>query len=206
MYLRGARDEALVELYLQSMSQPPASYPSDAEVQAAYDARPVVSEVPAQHRLAQIFIAAPRAHDTAADEATRVRLAAVVAKLEAKGADFGAVARADSDEHPAAENGGEIGWSSEAQLVPGIRAAVMGLTKGSVSAPVRLDDGWHIIKLLDTRPASRSPLPEIRPTLVAQLRAERAQALRRAYLAKLLDDSPPAINELALTGLVAKTK
>ncbi|HVI95256.1 MAG TPA: hypothetical protein VM753_14685, partial [Anaeromyxobacter sp.] len=32
------RDQALAELYLDSVSQPPASYPSDAEVQAAYDA------------------------------------------------------------------------------------------------------------------------------------------------------------------------
>ena len=46
----------------------------------------------------------------------------------------------------------------------------------------------------------------MRGALVAELRAERTQALRRAYLAKLLEQNPPAINELALSKVLGKAE
>jgi peptidylprolyl isomerase len=36
------------------------------------------------------------------------------------------------------------------------------------------------------------------------MRAERAAAMRRAYLAELLKQHPPVLNEFALSGLFAK--
>ena len=62
------------------------------------------------------------------------------------------------------------------------------------------------MKVLDTKTASTRPLSEVRDALVAQMRAERAQANRQAYLAKLLEQSPPAINELALSKVLSKSK
>src|SRR5258708_16988382 len=37
--IQRARDNTVVESYLQSVSKPPDSYPSEAELQTAYDAR-----------------------------------------------------------------------------------------------------------------------------------------------------------------------
>ena len=193
------RDQALAELYLDSVSQPPASYPSDAEVQAAYDANQAAFQVPRQFRIAQIFVAA-RKGEPGEDAARKgVELAK---KLERKGADFAALAASESDDKAAGARGGEIGWLAEGQIVPGIRATVTGLAPGAVSAPVRLDDGWHVVKLLETKAAFTRTLAEVRGAVAAQLRAERAKANRQAFLAKLLEQNPPAINELALSKLV----
>lgn len=200
------RDQAITELYLQSVSKPPDGYPKEAEVQAAYDANKRAFDVPRQFRVAQIFVAAARGADKDAEEKARKRIDEVTRKLKQKGADFAAVARSDSDEKEAAQRGGEIGLLTEAQMVPGIRAVVSGLAKDAVSDPIRLDDGWHVVKVLDTKPASTRPLSEVREALVAQMRAERAQANRQAYLAKLLEQSPPAINELALSKVLSKSK
>jgi len=185
------RDAALGELYLASAVQVPADFPSDAEVQAAYDANKSVFLVPRQYRLAQIFIKA------AQDD--RTKLDAVLARLKEKGADFGTLAAQLSDSRPEAEKGGEIGWVAESQIVPEIRQVASGLAKGTVSEPVRAEDGWHIVRLLDTRPAGIAPLADIKPALVARLRQARAQQLRQAYLGQLLQKDPPAINELALS-------
>lgn len=204
-HLARVREEALAELYLRSVAQPPEGYPGQAEIQAAYDANPAAFDAPAQYRVAQLFIAA-RSGDAAAEEKGRVRLEAVLARLREEGADFAAVAREASDERDSAGRGGELGWLAEAQVVPGIRPALQGLAKGAVSAPVRLEEGWHLIKLLDLRPAARRPLAEVREALAAQLRAERAQANRKAYLAKLLEQSPPVVNELSLSGLLPKAR
>jgi peptidylprolyl isomerase len=196
-----ARDEAFTELYLEAVSRPPASYPSDVEVKAAYDANPGAFQVPRQYRVAQIFVAAPKGGDREAEAKARHRADELARKARAKGVDFAAIARAESDEK--AIEGGDLGWLSEPQLVPGIRATIAGLEQGGVSEPVRLDDGWHVVKLVETRPASVRPLAEVRDAIAARLRAERARANRQAYLARLLEQHPPAVNELALAGLLA---
>jgi peptidylprolyl isomerase len=200
-----ARDQALAELYLQSVSKPPEGFPSEAEVQAAYDANRGAFEVPRQYRVAQVFVSAPRG-DAAAEEKGRKRVDAVVKRLREKGADFAAVARAESDDKESASRGGEIGWLAEAQMVAGIRKAVTSLAKDGVSEPMRLDDGWHVVKLLEVRSAATRPLAEVRGAIVAQLRDERSKANRQAYLAKLLERQPPAINELALSKLLAPAR
>lgn len=192
------REGALTELYLQSVSRPPAGYPSGAEVQAAYDAdaNRAAFEVPRQYRVAQIFIAAD----------SKKNADAIAKKLREPDADFAVVARAETEERAAAERGGEIGWLAESQMVVGIRPVVTGLAPGAVSAPVRLDDGWHILKLLEVRPAHKRALSEVRDAIVERLRAERAQANRQAYLARLLEQEPPAINELLLSKVLEPAK
>jgi peptidylprolyl isomerase len=204
--LERVREQALVELYLQTVSRPADGYPTDAQVQAAYDANKSLFQIPRQFRVAQIFAAAAQGADQESQEKARKRIEEAAKKVKQKPAEFADVARGASDEKDAAQRGGEIGWLTEAQIVPGIRATVTGLAKEAISEPVRLDDGWHLIKLLDTRPASVRPLAEVREKLVAQLRAEQAKANRQAYLAKLLEQNPPAINELALARLLAKAR
>jgi peptidylprolyl isomerase len=203
--LERVREEALTELYLDHVSRPPESYPSDAEVQSAYAANRSAFEVPPQYRIAQIFVAGPKG-DAAAEEKGQKRIQTVVRKLRDEKGDFSSLAQAESDDKESASRGGEIGWLAEAQMVPGIRKAVMGLAKGGVTEALRLDDGWHVVKLLDTRPASMRPLAEVRAAIASQLRAERAKANRQAYLAKLLDQNPPAVNELVLSNVLVKGK
>ena len=200
------REQALIDLYLESVSKPPDGFPSDAEVQAAYDASKASLEVPRLFRVAQIYVANAKGADKAAEAEARRKLDAIVKKLGAKSADFAAIARAESDDAQTAGKGGEIGWLTEAQMVPGIRSTATALARDAVSEPVRLDDGWHILKLLDARPAGPRPLAEVRDALVSQLRAAKARDLRQAYVAKLLEQNPPAINELALPKVVDRVK
>jgi Parvulin-like peptidyl-prolyl isomerase len=195
------RDAALTELYLQSAAKAPEEYPSEAELRAAYEANKSAFRTPRSYRLAQIFVAAPP------DAKTSARLDEVVRKLKAKGADFAAIARDHSDNKAETAKGGEIGWLSEPQMMPAIVRALAGLKKGAVSDPVRLDDGWHVLKLLDDRPAAAPlPLSEVRAVLAEQLRRQRAAQERQAYLADLIRRNPPALNELALSKLMSTSK
>jgi len=199
--LQRVRESALVELYLQSVSAPPASFPSEEDVQKTYDANRSAFLMPRQFQLAQIFIAAKET-DKAAEDQAKKRLDDVQRKLKAPGADFAAIARSDGE----AKDGGELGWVAENQIRPEIRAQIMGLAKSAVSDPVRLDDGWHILKLVDTKASYTRTLPEVRDQLVPQMRAERAAMLRRAYLGELLKQHPPVLNELALSNLLDNSR
>jgi parvulin-like peptidyl-prolyl isomerase len=194
------RDGALVELYLQSVSTPPAGFPSDEELQKVYEANRGALVMPRQFQLAQIFVAEPKDADKAADDNARKSLDDIQRKLKLPGADFAAIA-AESD----AKNTGDLGWIAEGQIRPEIRTQVIGLAKGAVSEPIRLEDGWHVLKLIDTKAAYTRTLPEVRDQLAQQMRAERAKGLRQAYLGELLKQHPPVLNELALSNLLDKS-
>ena len=56
-----------------------------------------------------------------------------------------------------AENNGEIGWVSQSDIESKIYNAISKLNKGGYSDPVALSDGFHIFKLLDTKPKPKSP-------------------------------------------------
>jgi parvulin-like peptidyl-prolyl isomerase len=192
------RESAVVELYLQQVSTPPASFPSDDELQKVYDANRASFLMPRQFELAQIFVAVAKDADKAAEDKAKKAVEDLQRKLKAPGADFAALANETGD----VKNGGELGWLAESQIRPEIRSQVMALAKNAVAEPIKLDDGWHIIKLIDTKAAYTRTLPEVREPLVQQMRNERASVLRRSYLAELLKQNPPVINELALSGLI----
>jgi parvulin-like peptidyl-prolyl isomerase len=203
--LERVRQSAVTELYLQSVSKPADDFPSDAEIQSAYDANKTAFLVPRQFRLAQIFVAVSKDADKASDDKAHRKLDDAQKKLKQKGADFGAIAEAMSDDQDGTRRGGEIGWLLETQIRPEIRTVALGLTKDGASDPLRLDDGWHIIKLLDTKAAYTRPLGEVKDRIAQQLRADRALANRKAYLAKVLEQTPPAINEIALGKVLGKS-
>lgn len=194
--LARVQDVALLELYLQSVAKIPDAFPSEAELQTAYEANKTAFVAPRQYKLSQIFIAAPK------DAKAPAKLDEVTKKLRARGADFAAIAKEFSDAD--AGKGGDLGWLSENQIVQEIRQAVSGLSKEGVSDPIRLDDGWHILKLADTKPAGVLPLAEVKNSLKERLRQVRGQQLRQAYLAKLAQENPAVLNELALSKLPQK--
>lgn len=191
------REGALVELYLQTITAPPANFPSDEELQKVYDANKAAMLMPRQFQLAQIFVPLPKDADRAAEDKAKQNVDEVVRQLKAPGADFAAVASASNP----GKDGGDLGWLAEPQIRPEIRTQVMGLAKNAVSDPIRLDDGWHILKLIDTKASYTRTLPEVRDQLVQEMRSERATMLRRAYLAELQKQHPPVLNELALSAL-----
>lgn len=200
--LARARESLIVESYLQSVTAPPDSFPSEAEIKSVYDANAAALLVPRRFRLAQIVVSVAKDADKATEDAARKKLDDVIKKVKQSGADFGAIARSSSEETASAEKEGEIGWVTEPDLRTEIRGQVTGLPKSGIADPIRLDDGWHVLKLLDTETAHTRPLAEVKDALVQRMRAERIEANRRAYVAELLKQSPPVVNEIALSKLL----
>jgi parvulin-like peptidyl-prolyl isomerase len=200
--LARARESLIVETYLQSVTAPPESFPNDADIKSVYEANASAFLAPRRFQLAQIVVAVAKDAEKAAEDAARRKLDDVLKKAKQPGADFAALARSASDDAATAERDGEIGWVAEPDLRTEIRSQVFGLAKAGITDPVRLDDGWHILKLLDTEASHTRPLAEVRDALSQRIRAERAEANRRAYMADLLKQTPPVVNEIALSKLL----
>lgn len=186
-----AREATLAESYLDAASAPEPSHPSEAELQEAYEANKEKLRIPKSYLLAQIYI-------KDAEAAATAKFDAVVKQLSAKGADFAAIARNSSEESASAANGGEIGWLTDEQIQPEIRGKLPKLTLNAISEPIRLNDGWHILKVLDIREARTPTLDEVRDNLVTNLKAERSRIMRQEFIANLLKQHPLAINEIEL--------
>ena len=201
--LARARENLIIESYLNSVSVPPQNYPSEADIKSVYDANASALLVPRRFQLAQIVVTLAKDADKAAEDTARKKLDDVMKKLKQPGADFATLARSVSDDTTTAERNGEIGWVAEPDLRIEIRGQVVGLAKGAIGEPIRLDDGWHILKLLDTEASHTRPLSEVRDALAQRIRADRVEANRRAYMAELLKQTPPVVNEIALSKLLA---
>lgn len=198
--LERARRETIIDTYLETASQPPADYPSDAEIQSLYESNKSAFIMPRQFQIAQIFVAVP----AGGDDKAKARLDAIMARVSKAGADFMDAGRIEADGKEAGDRVDAIGWVAEAQLKPEIREAVAGLAKGAVSAPLKLEDGWHVLKLVDTKAAGVRPLADVREQLATKLRQERATQLRRTVVQDLVRVSPAAINELALNKMAPR--
>ncbi len=199
-----ARESAITESYLQSISQPALGYPSETELEVAYDQAKPSLAVGRQWRLAQIYIAAPEGTSKSDVDKAEAKLTEVKKALADKGADFVALASKHSDETASAAQGGEIGWMVEAQIQPEIREAATKLTAGSQSEALKLKDGWHILKCLETKEPSTASLDQVRAVLIERMRQERAKANSQAYMAALLEKNPVSINEITLAKALAK--
>ncbi len=75
----------------------------------------------------------------------------VATRLKA-GMGFDQLAKTRSTDTESGKRGGDLGWVNQgAGLVPEFFNALMTLKKGQLSAPVKSEFGWHIIKVDDTR-------------------------------------------------------
>jgi len=108
--------------------------------------------------------------------------AAVKAKIEELlkqargGADFAELARKNSEDEGSAKNGGDLDFFQRGRMVAEFDQAAFAMQPGQISDPVKTQYGYHIIKLVDKKPATTKTLAEVRQQLSDQLSYERAQA------------------------------
>jgi peptidylprolyl isomerase len=190
--LQRAHDQIVLQSYLAAHASLPAAYPSDAEVQTAYDQNKGRFMQPRSYHLTQLFLP----HAAASPEDGRRKLASLRAALQHGKLSFEAAAKQVAGLQPL-----DMGWLGEPQLLPAVKEAVAGLPEGAISDPLCMDNGCHLIRLVATRPAGPAPLPSVRDSLVRALRQQKQAAGENAYASGLLAKQPVAINEIQLSHL-----
>ncbi len=114
-----------------------------------------------------------------------------IADKLAKGGDFAALAKEFSKDPGSKENGGDLGFFAKGQMVPEFEAAAFALEKGKVSAPIKSNFGWHVIKLEDKRLREPPAFEGLKERIVNSLLQKKAQSvgtdLRNAAKIEYLD-------------------
>ena len=137
--LLNQRNSALADAYLRERV---GQRIDEAAIREAYETRYAEAEPVEQVKAAHILV---EEEETARE---------IAAKLE-DGADFADLA-AEHGTDGTAEQGGDLGWFEQGDMVPEFAEAAFALETGAVSDPVKSPFGWHLI-LLQERRESRCP-------------------------------------------------
>jgi peptidylprolyl isomerase len=194
-----AAEEALVAAYMNQIARPPADYPAEAEIRQAYETSKEALTLPRRVRLSQIYL-------SGTDAKTTERADALYRQATRPGADFAAIARAESQQPDSAARDGDMGWLAEDQLMPEFRTALAGLKAGQVAKPVAGAGGMHVLRLVERKEAETIPLEQARERLVRSLRLKRAAEIERDYIDAMLKRTPIAVNGIALQELAGGPK
>ncbi|HBN30470.1 MAG: peptidylprolyl isomerase [Rhodobacterales bacterium] len=126
-----------------------------------------------------------------------------IVKMMQDGADFATLAREKST-GPSGPNGGQLGWFGKGAMVPEFEAAVIGLAVGEVSAPVKTQFGWHVVRLNEMRNRTIPTLEDERAELTMKVQQQNVQAEIERMTAAAnvvylqVDIDPAAIRDVSL--------
>jgi peptidyl-prolyl cis-trans isomerase D len=156
------------------------------DVQRFYNDNLSQYQTPEQIRASHILL-----NTAGKDEAAVRKQAEDLLRQIKAGADFAALATKFSEDEGTKVNGGDLDYFSRGRMVPEFETAAFGLEPGQVSDIVRTQYGFHIIKLVDKKPAVTRAFDEVRPQIEDQLKGQRADqqiAARAKELAARIDD------------------
>ena len=157
----------------------PAGAPADeAALRKRYEAEKSRFVSPEQRVVAHILIAA----DAGADAATQKKAeekAAALAKQAREGADFAALARANSEDPGSKDLGGELPpFAKDGSMVKPFEDAAFAMQAGEIRGPVKSDFGYHVLQLKEIKPGAGRSFEEVRGELAAE---EAGSERERAY-------------------------
>ncbi len=163
---------------------------SDEQLQAQYQKE--TANLAEQRRAAHILI---EVNDKLNEAQAKAKLEEVQQRL-AKGESFEALAKEFSQDPGSATNGGDLGYAAPGVYDPAFETALYALGKDQVSAPVRTDFGWHLIKLLGVEAPEVPSFASLKDKLTRELKAQQVEQ-RFVEATKQLEDSSFEASDLA---------
>jgi foldase protein PrsA len=156
---------------------------SETDIKAYFDKNHAVFDKPEQVHARHILVA---------DENTAKQ---VLAKLKA-GGNWDALAKQYSTDPSSKDKGGDLGYFGRGQMVPQFQDAAFAAKAGQIVGPVKSPFGYHVIQVLDKKPAQKgtyaSAHDKIKEQLTQQQQQQQApvflQGLRSAAKIDVYDD------------------
>jgi peptidyl-prolyl cis-trans isomerase C len=164
---------------------------SEAAIKAVYErdyaSKPGEREVHARHILVATQDAAEK----------------IIAQLKG-GADFAALAKAQSTDPSGAQNGGDLGFFKKGDMVPEFATAAFAMKPGTFSdTPVHSQFGWHVIRVIEVRDAPPQTLEQMHDQIRQQLIQAGVQKVEAKAMAAVTvqkfnpDGSAPRVTDSA---------
>lgn len=168
-------------------SQLPAPIIDEAALRKRYQDDAAKYSSTEQRSVSHILVEVPAKATDAQKKAAEARANALAAQARAPGADFAALAKANSDDAGSKGNGGSLGLMSKGGLPGPFEDAAFAMQAGEVRGPVKSDFGWHVIKVDEIRGSNRQPFEAVRAQLEKELQESERERAYNDLSGKLVD-------------------
>jgi peptidyl-prolyl cis-trans isomerase D len=156
-----------VDIDSAALPAPPAA--DEAALRERYEQEKARFVEPEQRLVSHILVKVDAGADAKAQKAAQDKAAAIAEQARKPGADFAALARADSDDEGSKAGGGDLGWiAHDGGMVKPFEDAVFAMKAGEVSAPVRTEFGWHVIQLREVKAGQQTSFEDARAKLAQE--------------------------------------
>jgi peptidyl-prolyl cis-trans isomerase D len=172
-YTRGEAKK-LAMIVLDRQGQLAKVQVADDEVKREYDGHRDQYERPEQRHARHILLKVPAGAAEADVRAVRDLASSVLARAQ-KGEDFAALARSLSQDTGSAAQGGDLGWFGRGAMVKPFDDAAFSTTPGQFAPVVQTEFGFHVLQVLEARPAGTTSFDEVKDSIRRRLELERAQ-------------------------------
>ena len=150
----------------------------DATLRQRYDQEKARFIEPEQRLASHILINVAANASVAAQQAAQAKAAKLLEQARQPGADFAALARANSDDSGSKAAGGDLGWVAKDVMVKPFEEALFAMQPGEIRGPVKTSFGWHVIQLREVKAGKQVPFEQAREQLAReQAEADREHAL-----------------------------
>lgn len=155
-------EHAKVEYLVLDSAASAAQIQLDAQkIRDYYEQNKARYATPEQRRASHILFNAGQSADAKTREAARAKAEEALKQARA-GADFAALAKAQSQDSGSAPGGGDLGFFARDMMIKPFADAAFALQKGGISDVVESEFGYHVIKLTDIKPASEQPFDAVK--------------------------------------------
>ena len=176
-------DVSFVEIQRSDLSK--AIEVSDEDLRKLYASEKAEFEGDEERQAAHILI---KIDDNVQESQALEKITAIETRLKA-GEEFSVLAAALSEDEGSAKEGGDLGRSGRGVYVSDFEAALFNLKEGEMTAPVKTEFGYHLIKLLAVEQTEIPIFEEMSGALSKRLRAQRVAQLYAEKTESLADIS-----------------
>jgi len=160
---------------------------TDQEAKTYYDANLQRFSQPEQVKASHILIKAEQDADKAKTLEAKEKIEMIQKRVK-KGDDFAALAK-EFSEGPSAPKGGDLGYFGPGRMVKPFETAAFKMEPGEVSDIVKTRFGYHLIKVMDKKPAKQVTFEEVQDKLQQFLKQQKVQKEVEAYIKQLKESA-----------------
>lgn len=147
---------------------------SDDELKKYYADHITQFQSPEERRASHILIAvSPKATD-AERKAAEQKALQLDQEVKKNPSAFAELAKKNSQDPGSADKGGDLGFFGRGMMVKPFEDAVFAMKVGDISAPVKSDFGYHIIRLTEIRPAKTRPFEAVKAEVEMDVKKQKA--------------------------------
>ena len=183
----------------------PAPVIDEALLRKRYQEQSTKYSTAEQRSVSHILVQVAADASEADKKAAEARANKLAAEARAPGADFAALAKANSDDAGSKDKGGDLGLMAKGSLPGPFEDAAFAMQAGEVRGPVKSDFGWHVIKVNEIRTGNQQPFEAVRAQLETELQVTERERAYNELSGKLVDavyknpsSLEPAANALGL--------